>query len=742
VVSMKKIFFILVVILAGIGLFGCQKNSGNKEENITYTPREILQPLKNPDMGWTTYSFKPYTDTVAVFGGQMSKYTTNVYSNYFSWRDLEPEEGVYDFTPIDNFIRLWKDYDLDVAIGIHMADATSLPGQIHVPQYIYEQVGGRWITELYGGQFTLPYPTWEPYYWEEKLLDSWENFLRAFAKEYESNVLWQEKITQFDISSFGQWGEWHTDIFYDKYCRQDPNSSLYGKTDEQVKEIQVKTMERMSKQYTDIFLDKEANIEYPRLTANVVYSTVTYGEYVSGKNGTLAPGIKSIIEAASTGGVDMFRRFIGGEYYLYGPDKEAILNNWQRLRFHGEWGSATGGIDDGDFGNNKVGNPTTTQQAVQMALDYHSSTLGWYVRSILENRKVNISEVPSGDLYMGKDYIVWSGMTLEEYYQVNCGYRLVLESVTYPAKVKSGDTICVDQRWSQKGCATVYDKYDLKFYLVADGGEEYVLGTDYDFDARGWIKKDASEYKKYSVQSSFCIPEVPEGYYELMLAVVDKQGSPAINLAIEGKDTDGDHYGKYGLGYIAINDPEGKKPIFTAEKYSEPTTPVTKRPSLKAGYGKFAFGEEDGEYVGYAGFSFIAKQEMQVWDLGYAVKQAANSYPITLSIVDVKEKKCIVFQTFRFGGIGTLEYGQLAEPVILESGKEYAVLAKYGKETENLYGENQKIKVLYYGCTLSEFSENIGSVHAVTSPDGLNIVKTTNGENRSNGVLNFKYILP
>ena len=736
---MKKVILLFLCVLFVFGLFGCDRNASEKPETVIYTPQEILQPLKNPNMGWTTYSFKPYTDTTAVFGGQMSKYSTNLYSNYFSWRELEPSEGVYDFTSIDNFVNLWKDYDLDVAIGIHMADATSLPGQIHVPQYIYEQVGGKWVTELYGGAFTLPYPTWEPYYWEEKLLSSWENLLRAFAQEYENNILWQQKIVQFDMSSFGQWGEWHTSMFDDAYCRLDPKSKLYGKTDEQIKEIQVQTMERMSKQYTDIFLNNDTGISYPRLTANVVYSTVTYGEYVAAEDGTLAPGIKNVIETAEMGEVDMFRRFIGGEQYLYGPDQETILNNWQKLRFHGEWGSATGGIDDGDFGNNIIGNPTTTQQAVQMGLDYHASTLGWYVGSVLEKKKVNIAEVPSGDLYMGKDFIVWSGMTLEEYYQANCGYRLVLESVEYPSAVNDGETICLEQIWSQKGCATVYDKYDLKAYLVSESGEEYVLGTDPGFDARGWIKKDDSGYKTYSVRSSFTVPQLPSGYYKLMVAVVDEQGDPAVNLAIAGKDTDGDRYGKYGLGYVAVNAPEGEKPSFVAEPYQEPEKRVTNRPSLETGYDQFVFGEEDTEFVGYAGFSFVAAQDMQVWEIGYAVKQAENSYPITLSIVDVKEKKCLVRQTFRFSGIGAIEYGQLAEPISLDAGKEYAVLARYDEENANLYGEKKKIKVLYKRCEFDAVSENLSEIQAVTSSDGFNLRYETAAQNMSNGALNLKF---
>lgn len=736
---MKKSLLIILSAILLFSLFGCSPKQEAQTEKIIYRPQEILQPLKNPDMGWTTYSFKPYTDTAAVFGGQMSKYSTNIYSNYFSWRELEPSEGVYDFSPINNFLNLGKNYDLDFSIGIHMADATSLPGQIHVPQYIYEQVGGKWITELYGGAFTLPYPTWEPYYWEDKLLDSWGNLLKAFAEEYKRNELWQERIAQFDMSSFGQWGEWHTSMFDDSYCRQDPKSKLYGKTEDQIREIQVQTMERMSKQYTDIFLNENSDVEYPRLTANVVYSTVSYGDYVSAENGTLAPGIKNVIENAKMGEVDMFRRFIGGEHYLYGPDKEAILANWQKLRFHGEWGSATGGIDDGDFGNNVVGNPTTTQQAVQMALDYHSSTLGWYVGSVLERKKVDVSEVPAGDLYMGKDFIVWSGMTLEEYYQVNCGYRLVLESVEYPSGAASGEKIALSQNWAQKGCATIYDKYDLKAFLVSENGQEIDLGVDQSFDARGWIKKDDVGYKSYPVQTEYTIPDIPAGFYKLMIAVVDKNGLPAVNLAIAGKDTDGNQYGKYGIGYIAINSPQGERPQYIAEGYIAPDKSTTDRPSSTRGYDEFEFGEEDTEFVGYAGFSFTPRQDMQVWEIGYAIKDAQNSYPITLSIVDVNAGECLGSQVFRFSGIGTIEYGQLGKPISLQAGKEYAVLARYDQENTNLYGEKHKIKVLYKRCKLDRISEDLIGVKAVYSSDGLNIYYDENGEGMSNGALNIKY---
>ena len=56
---------------------------------------------------------------------------------------------------------------------------------------------------------------------------------------------------EFDMSAYGQWGEWHTSMFDDAECRNDPKSKLYKKSEEEIRQIQVETMERMSRQYTD-----------------------------------------------------------------------------------------------------------------------------------------------------------------------------------------------------------------------------------------------------------------------------------------------------------------------------------------------------------------------------------------------------------------------------------------------------------------------------------------------------------
>ncbi len=743
--KMKKlisILIILVMVAINVSIFNNKVIPISSEESrIVYKPQEIQYPLKNPDTGWINYSFSPFTDFTPLYSGSSSKYSTTCYSNYFTWRDLEPQEGVYDFSAINNFVNQWSNHGMSLAIGIHMADATSLPGQIHVPQYIYESVGGKWITSLYGGAFTLPYPTWEPYYWDDLLLDSWGNMLKAFAAEYAKKPKWQKYIKEFDMSSFGQWGEWHTEMFGHESSKTDPKSKLFNKSDSQIKQIQVQTMERMSKQYTDLFLNNNDGIKYPKLGLNVVYSTVTYGEYKFATNGTLAPGIKNVIDNSLFNQISIYRRFIGGEYYLYGPDRTAILKNWQKLRFHGEWGSATGNINDGDFGNNTQGNPTTTQQAIQQALDYHSSTLGWYVGSVLESKKLNVAEVPSGKLYNGKDYIYYDGMTLEEYYQANCGYRLVLNSAEFPSNLNNGQTFKLIQNWAQKGVATVYNKYNLTAYLVNDSGKVISLGSDESFDARGMLKKENDVLKNYNIVTTHKLPaNISPGYYQLKIAVTDPAtGEPAVNLAILGKDNGGNNYGKYSLGYIEVGNFTGKKPTFTANSYIKPEKMKSSRPILKKSNNSFVWGDPDNSFTGYAGFSFSLKKGVDVYDIGYAIKDRKYSYPVIMSIVDLENKNVLVSQVFRFAGGGYLESGQLSVPVKLFANRKYAVLARYSEEKANIYGEKIVIKTLYRNSPLNLINSNFDDIHAVTSSDGKIIKASEGGENKSNGVINLGF---
>lgn len=131
-------------------------------------------------------------------------------------------------------------------------------------------------------------------------------------------------------------------------------------------------------------------------------------------------------------------------------------------------------------------------------------------------------------------------------FEKKLGYRLVLNTLTYPSKVKKGETISCTLNWQNKGVAPLYKTYDLAVRLVSktNAANKFSITTDAD------LKKLFPG--STVIKSSITIPPQTEhGEYEFELGVVDPATKkPAVKLAIAGKTSDG----WYKMGTIAIAD--------------------------------------------------------------------------------------------------------------------------------------------------------------------------------------------
>ena len=96
--------------------------------------------------------------------------------------------------------------------------------------------------------------------------------------------------------------------------------------------------------------------------------------------------------------------------------------------------------------------------------------------------------------------------------------------------------------WENQGVAPCYKDYKLAVRLK-NGQHSKTFITD--ADITGWLPGDNI------YNANIFIPrEMPQGQYELHVAMVDKQSKePRVNLAIEGKLPDG----WYRIGDIEVN---------------------------------------------------------------------------------------------------------------------------------------------------------------------------------------------
>ena len=197
--SQIKLICILPIFIGMIALLnGC--NESNKM--ITVIPKIKVGPVLNPGKGWVYYGSpdlqnkKEEVDLASV--GYRS----------FEWRLIEPQEGEYNWAPLDSFINEWSSLGKQVAFGIMAASTHSnAPDGYVTPKWVYDSgvKDRRWNLDIQGdrakGRSGLKR---EPADWEDPiLLSKVENFVEALAKRYDSSP----HIAFIDIRTAYNWGE-------------------------------------------------------------------------------------------------------------------------------------------------------------------------------------------------------------------------------------------------------------------------------------------------------------------------------------------------------------------------------------------------------------------------------------------------------------------------------------------------------------------------------------------------------
>ena len=124
------------------------------------------------------------------------------------------------------------------------------------------------------------------------------------------------------------------------------------------------------------------------------------------------------------------------------------------------------------------------------------------------------------------------------------GYRFVLRQFSYPEFAAQGEKVSFLSWWDNKGVAPIYKKnFQLAFRLANEKGS-HIFFTDADINS--WMPGDNL------YDDAIFIPwDMPAGNYRLQVGIVDRQTrEPGVNLAIEGRDSEG----WYSLGKLEIKE--------------------------------------------------------------------------------------------------------------------------------------------------------------------------------------------
>jgi hypothetical protein len=180
--------FLSVFILSWIFLsIYCAKKNTTEPENKAVTLEEIDDVLPNPFKG-----FAPW------IGENNQVFQTKLQEKTFTWKQLEPTQGNYDW---NYFERLWGNIaQTEKRVGFRITAA--LPGEVghvDVPDWLV-QMGIKLRPYEIDNQYGMA-PDWD----DPNLLQAHHDLLMALGQRYNDDP----RIAWVDIGSYGFWGEWH-----------------------------------------------------------------------------------------------------------------------------------------------------------------------------------------------------------------------------------------------------------------------------------------------------------------------------------------------------------------------------------------------------------------------------------------------------------------------------------------------------------------------------------------------------
>ena len=223
------------------------------------TKWDTLRPLENPDKGWYhhmldngigKYLLKDESE-ISGFPGMDHLYLR------LAWAYLEPEEGKFDWSYIDDIVKKYVPLGYGISFRISCKETggkpNSVPEEINgvyyaTPSWV-EKAGAKGVIPTeYGSK------SWTPDWDDPVFLEKLDNFHRAFAERYDGKP-W---VRYIDAGSIGEWGEGHThfstrippsveevkahlDIYRKNYKKTQlvvtDDLLYYGKNDEDVKAL-------------------------------------------------------------------------------------------------------------------------------------------------------------------------------------------------------------------------------------------------------------------------------------------------------------------------------------------------------------------------------------------------------------------------------------------------------------------------------------------------------------------------
>jgi hypothetical protein len=453
---------------------------------ITYQPQPITGQLTNPGIGWQH-------DPQATIPDPLPETVSYITRSQITWKILNPSEGVYDWSPLDEQLSLAAAHGNQISFRVSTMGKFADGGE-RVPDWVLEK--GAVILE-----------SGEPDYSNCTYQQEWGTFVNALQNRYDGNPL----IAFLDIAGYGEFNEWSwgdqtewDDMWDEDYAAGHASRASLVTLDGQAR-----------RRLADIFIGGSFNNHSCRdLNQNVVSANYSYPGFQKTQLVMPYAGIRQSLQY-----VFSIRTDVGFRYDCLGRESNAFLEEidqlWRRAPIVFELCTP----DQVDFGIAK-------------------ETLAVSHGSLVHNNDT--------------DHNAQEIQQLVE----NIGYRYSLSraDLIYFG-IFNDNSILLSMIWQNIGSAPNYPKmgqdFRLHVYLVDQTDQDNYVDLPVDVDISSWLPAD--NLSDAPPENHFDIAlELPQtlqsGTYAVEFSIVNHRTGLPIQLAIEGAGP----MGRYSLGSIKV----------------------------------------------------------------------------------------------------------------------------------------------------------------------------------------------
>ena len=588
----KKVFITAMSLLMVMSITGCRKK--NTPENIanddipsgyqqSYT-QGITGQLHNIGMGWNVLEEQTELGKLDL-GKNGTLPECDSVGIQTSWALIEKTPGEFDWSLIDQTIDYWASQGKRINFRI-CTDSLSLPEvYFGAPEWINEAPYNVGYEEYqYSGDMMarvndLTDPTYQRLF---------ENFMDKLAERYVDNPY----LDTVDIRGYGMYGEWHSGHSFK--TMQERMDTLAYIIDEYQK--------RFAKNGIELWLS--CSWDYQGINKDgssaATYGNCSYDNYLDWSS------IRHAMYLPNVG----YRRdgLAGNGCTKYATDEKAISDQFRsgkKVSFCAEYFMGIARYKDGYLGMSPV--EATDELLFKSHMNY-SSAMGW-----VNSEAINIIEGGDADVFdRGNEKM---------------GYRFKVEKALFPEGVKRGKQAHVLTTLSNSAVGRLTRAgYNVRLMLVDKNGKVRQA-----YDNKAYDLRILANGEIMNIYSDFVVdPSIADGEYTLAMAIVDKDGHPAIRFAQVG------NYDEkvYPLGKVKVGNYKELKPFVDSMNY----TSLNKKKLNKNSHYELTF-----EYTP----SLKLKDYLMGDDNGFEVRVTNGKESITvLNWQDVSEEKAIKTVTF------------------------------------------------------------------------------------------------